>query len=347
MASHHNLKVAWVGGVESYGLDVLEDMCFMALGDGARVRNPFLKRLKTLQKLKAFAASTKDRQWGGRMRLLEATPPAELLAELQDAQKKAATGKIEGPHVVLSTVHKAKGLEFDNVVLAEDFIDLGIENGTPLGRVDGGGMMEEEVNVLYVAVTRAKRRLVVNRTLRDHILRLHAWDSVVLTGLGHPEVPEPGAGGDRSTNSAHHSPQQGRVVLPPREPPPSPPGARGDPAPEERALCDWCQWLREVDHWWMMPPDAEERRVLGELSAGRSSSGLVGLGLRSEADPTNEHEDQFLSLPRVRLQGSGSSVRLCGKCVTWDYRFNMEYLPPRYEYFSQLLSHILPAPSAP
>lgn len=54
-------------------------------------------------------------------------------------------------HVVCSTVHRAKGLETDTVyVLRETF----------RGPVDGSGGDVEESNLVYVAITRAKRRLV-------------------------------------------------------------------------------------------------------------------------------------------------------------------------------------------
>ncbi len=47
---------------------------------------------------------------------------------------------------VLSTVHKAKGLEFDTVVLMDDFPDF---PGPDLRQV-----AEDEANLIYVAITR-------------------------------------------------------------------------------------------------------------------------------------------------------------------------------------------------
>jgi DNA helicase-2/ATP-dependent DNA helicase PcrA len=54
------------------------------------------------------------------------------------------------PNVRVMTIHQAKGLEASNVLL----------DGRPTGRDDTG---EEEVRVWYVATTRAKKRLVVER----------------------------------------------------------------------------------------------------------------------------------------------------------------------------------------
>ncbi len=62
-------------------------------------------------------------------------------------------------HVVVSTVHKAKGREWDRVLLWRDFPpvwDEGFRKRAMKGRASG---LEEEENILYVALTRAKRVL--------------------------------------------------------------------------------------------------------------------------------------------------------------------------------------------
>jgi DNA helicase-2/ATP-dependent DNA helicase PcrA len=69
----------------------------------------------------------------------------------------------EGGEVNLMTIHAAKGLEFDVVFIA------GCEDGIiPHARAveEGEGNMEEERRLFYVAVTRARRRLLVSACLR-------------------------------------------------------------------------------------------------------------------------------------------------------------------------------------
>jgi hypothetical protein len=67
-----------------------------------------------------------------------------------------------------STVHKAKGLEYDTVVLHDDFGSLDPRKLEAAGRETA----EERTNIAYVAVTRARRRLVVNQ---DLAARCTAW----------------------------------------------------------------------------------------------------------------------------------------------------------------------------
>ena len=63
--------------------------------------------------------------------------------------------------VVISTVHSAKGLEFDNVFI------IGLEDGLfPLYRAkQSTNDMEEERRLLYVAITRAKRNLYLSHCM--------------------------------------------------------------------------------------------------------------------------------------------------------------------------------------
>ncbi|ASL28942.1 MULTISPECIES: ATP-binding domain-containing protein [Azotobacter] len=70
--------------------------------------------------------------------------------------------------ITVSTVHRAKGLEWDIVVLEEDFPDLfDDEKISPEQRVD-------ELNLLYVATTRARLHLVVNGIVQAIVRMAHS-----------------------------------------------------------------------------------------------------------------------------------------------------------------------------
>ncbi len=72
----------------------------------------------------------------------------------------ADEGAAAGPKVSLMTVHAAKGLEFDTVLLT------GMEERLfPYERADGESDLEEERRLGYVAITRAKRRLFLTHTM--------------------------------------------------------------------------------------------------------------------------------------------------------------------------------------
>ena len=88
---------------------------------------------------------------------------ARRLAELAPQRRNAP--------VVLTTAHTAKGLEWDRVVVLEDFPDL---VDLMLGELPERSF-QEEVNLLYVAYTRARRRLE-DRTLNGYYITLSDRD---------------------------------------------------------------------------------------------------------------------------------------------------------------------------
>ena len=72
--------------------------------------------------------------------------------------------------VFVSTVHKAKGLEFDNVIIYE------VSDGNYPGFFARDDVMrqQEEMRRLYVALTRAKRRLILTWSRK----RITQWGRV-------------------------------------------------------------------------------------------------------------------------------------------------------------------------
>jgi superfamily I DNA/RNA helicase len=65
--------------------------------------------------------------------------------------------------ISLSTTHKAKGLEFLNVKLANDFFSLFDKNDKLINK---NYIKQEEINIYYVAMTRAIYKLELNTELK-------------------------------------------------------------------------------------------------------------------------------------------------------------------------------------
>ena len=108
-----------------------------------------------------------------------ATRLSDVAAE-QTLEPPASTGDLAGPPMidedwlVLSTVHSAKGLEFDAVHIIHA-ADGNFPSDMSLGTLEG---LEEERRLFYVAVTRARSSLAVYVPLRYHHHRVrdeHSW----------------------------------------------------------------------------------------------------------------------------------------------------------------------------
>ena len=102
------------------------------------------------------------------------------VAAAQALDPPHSTGNLAGPPMmdedwlVLSTVHSAKGLEFDAVHVIHA-ADGNFPSDMALGTPEG---LEEERRLFYVAVTRARRNLAVYVPLRYHHHRIrdeHSW----------------------------------------------------------------------------------------------------------------------------------------------------------------------------
>ena len=100
-------------------------------------------------------------------------PPEGITALLTMASLDTRTrGQDQPGAITLSTVHKAKGMEWGAVFVA------GLDEGTlPSNRSISEGKIEEERRVCYVAMTRAKKHLSL---FRNEVIR--TWDSAYIEG---------------------------------------------------------------------------------------------------------------------------------------------------------------------
>lgn len=81
--------------------------------------------------------------------------------------RKSLVQRPEDAQVTLITAHRAKGMEWDNVVLGDDYAELFDDNGQlrQVGDDRKTQVPHDEINLLYVAATRAKKHLTLNAQL--------------------------------------------------------------------------------------------------------------------------------------------------------------------------------------
>lgn len=129
-----------------------------ALWSGAlqRVSDPAMKDFRTWTEYEQWADQTKDLE-GRRLVEMIRRHGAELpglianLATLSYPEQDAS--------LILRTAHSCKGLEFDHVWLGDDFRPV-----SPMAK-DQTADNEAEINILYVAATRARRSMRINHVL--------------------------------------------------------------------------------------------------------------------------------------------------------------------------------------
>lgn len=161
-------RLGFVGGIRGYQFDLLEQV--YTLWAKRPPRDPFLSLFATFEQLQAYAQDSRDVTLRVRCRLVQEYGHA---IPLWLKKITAAAGEPASADVILSTTHKSKGLEFDHIRLGDDYIDLLEErrrwllwNNMPPGPAkdayyQDSVLPQEEINMLYVASTRATRQLML------------------------------------------------------------------------------------------------------------------------------------------------------------------------------------------
>ena len=190
-------------------------------------------------------------------RALEAEQPdatvADFVAEL--ARRDAAEADAEGGGVTLSTLHRAKGLEWDAVFLPQ------LEEGTlPIRQsASDADALAEERRLLYVGITRARRHLVLS------------WAASRIGTKGTRFVPAPRA----SSPSCGRTRSRGRHRSPGTHRPTFELSAADEPLLEK--LIDWRRQRARADG--VPAYVVADNKTLAAIAVRRPSDGVALLGV--------------------------------------------------------------------
>lgn len=127
---------------------------------GERVSHEFISLFTDFDDLKEYAAEAGDREISSMIKLLNINGPSLLkdIRELMDNETSFKAAKLK-----LTTAHKSKGLEFDNINVADDFVPQ--EREDPEGNSMGVEFSDEEAHILYVTLTRGINNVFISRDL--------------------------------------------------------------------------------------------------------------------------------------------------------------------------------------
>lgn len=147
-------KIYWVGGIDSYSVRDLEDLFYFSRQQRDLVQNKKLLRdYRDYGQYVEIAEVSQDSEMIRSIKIINMYPdlPQRILAlrSCTVDQRLDAT-------ITLTSAHKSKGLEWDFVGLFDDF------TSDPLSPDIDPGRRDDELNLLYVAVTRAMKILAIN-----------------------------------------------------------------------------------------------------------------------------------------------------------------------------------------
>lgn len=163
-------QVAYVGGINTYKFEIGEDISRLQQHGPDEVRNPFIGSFTSFEELAEYAEAVKDRELAGWAKVVDRYGAKRFDSALAKIRSTAipydSTDAAQRDALVVVTAHRSKGMEFDRVELAENFIDtLDEETGQLRDFSEASREDVEEINLLYVAATRARKQLAVNQSI--------------------------------------------------------------------------------------------------------------------------------------------------------------------------------------
>jgi superfamily I DNA/RNA helicase len=167
----NNKKIHFVTGFSKYNFYKILDIDHLYYGRLNRIKDLHIKEYETYQNFSLLADTTMDKEM---IFLKEIVNKYHgKIENLFEKIKESSVDDIRMADIVLTTAHKAKGLEFDNVFLCNDFAIFINDKG----EINLRGWKEEEINILYVAVTRAIHKLKANTSLK-YILKYYKDNNI-------------------------------------------------------------------------------------------------------------------------------------------------------------------------
>ncbi len=167
--------------------DILKEVYALFIRDTKNIKHPVLKEYMDFDSLKFHVEEDGIEEVEVKIAVKVVDKyKEETILHLDKLEKNITT--FSGADVVLSTVHASKGLEYSDIILADDFVDIpkirerikklqekaseahenGAENKSEKLILKADELykwFKEECNILYVAVTRSFNTLELNSTL--------------------------------------------------------------------------------------------------------------------------------------------------------------------------------------
>ena len=143
----------------------LYDVLHLYNGKPEKIKDRLIGSMNTIRELENFIKKTEDNSLAMIVEVVKEY--GNRLPSLINELKNIHTAKKEDADMIFSTVHRCKGMEYDEVTLLNDFINeaklkkyIDQSGGDKLNELNKN-RLSEEINILYVAATRAKSKLII------------------------------------------------------------------------------------------------------------------------------------------------------------------------------------------
>lgn len=165
-------KIHFEGNFNSYTYadegTSLYDVLNLHLGMQGRIRDKLLRSMNSETELEEYIEKTEDAQMGMMLEIVREYGEDIPFIINSLKQKQVPDANREEAQMIFSTVHRCKGMEYDQVTLVDDFITEAKVKKAAIDLKDNPSLLPkafEEINLLYVAITRTRNLLYIPESL--------------------------------------------------------------------------------------------------------------------------------------------------------------------------------------
>jgi len=141
----------------------LYDILNLHNGKYEYIRDAMIKQMRSIEDLEEYVEKTDEHDLGLMIQIVKeyGSDIPRILKEIKE--KHVSNEEKDKAEMIFSTVHRCKGMEYDSVQIVNDFIsEERIESMQNDPEIDfDEAQVNEEVNLLYVAITRTRNRLYI------------------------------------------------------------------------------------------------------------------------------------------------------------------------------------------
>ncbi|PUE66569.1 UvrD-helicase domain-containing protein [Arcobacter caeni] len=151
---HDKKKVYFEGGYNSYSFmnQTVYSIFYLKQKKNDKITIDEIKDFETINELEQFAKDTKNQDYLNIIKFINTY--GDNIFEINKKIKEFLVSDKNQADIIFTTTHKSKGLEYNQVIMADDFISkkeiTNTKNKLSYQRIN------EELNIYYVAATRAK-----------------------------------------------------------------------------------------------------------------------------------------------------------------------------------------------
>ncbi|QKF72956.1 putative DNA helicase [Aliarcobacter faecis] len=152
-------KIYFEGGYSSYSFmnQTVYSIFYLKNRKNEKITVEELKNFTSIYELEAFAKETKNQEYLNIIKFINTY--GDNIFEINKKIKDLVTTSKEEADIIFTTTHKAKGMEYEQVIMTDDFITkkdiLNTKKSLSFNQIN------EELNIFYVASTRVKKAIAL------------------------------------------------------------------------------------------------------------------------------------------------------------------------------------------